>query len=96
MVDVARDHPVHQFGGVAARDHVFVKRRDVDQRRRVPDGVVLVLVVRLVDADRVVARPLAIAQALAERESPFVYRSPYRQEAPPTQACWFEFTAAGL
>ena len=48
------------------------KRRDVDQRGRVADGVVLVLVMHLVNADRVIARPLAVIEALAERESSFV------------------------
>ena len=50
-------------------DEVLEQRRDVDQRRGVADRVVLVLVVRLVGADRVVARPLAVVQALAEREA---------------------------
>ena len=55
LAHVAGDHPVHELGGVAARDQVLVKRRYIDQRRGVANGVVLVLVMRLVDADGVIA-----------------------------------------
>ena len=48
---------------------VLEERRDVDERRGVADGVVFVLVVRFVRADRVVAGPLAIVEALAQRET---------------------------
>src|SRR5262249_5706924 len=37
------------------------------QRARIADGVVLVLVMRLVSADGVVAGPVAVVQALAQR-----------------------------
>src|SRR5207247_1408988 len=47
---------------------ILEQRAHVDERRGVPDGVVLVLVMDFVGADRVVARPLAIAEALAQRE----------------------------
>ena len=72
FVDVARDHAIHQLGRVLAGDQVLVERRDVDERRGVADGVVLVLVMHLIDADRVVARPFAVVQALAERECSLV------------------------
>ena len=66
---VARDQAIDELDRVAAGDQVLEERRDVDQRRGVADRVVLVLVVRLVGADRVVARPLAIVEALAQREA---------------------------
>ena len=74
FVDVARDHAIHQLGRILAGDQVLVERRDVDERRGVADGVVLVLVMHLIDADRVVARPFAVVQALAERECSLVKR----------------------
>ena len=49
-----------------------VTRRDIDQCRGIANRVVLVLVMRFVGADRVVTRPLAIVQALAEGESSFM------------------------
>ncbi len=72
FVDVARNDPVHQLGGIASGDQVLVQRRDVNQRRRIADSVVLMLMVHLIHADRVVSRPLAVVEALAERESSFV------------------------
>ena len=54
--------PVDQPRGVRPGDQVLVERRDVDERRGVADGVVLVLVVRLVRADGVVAGPLAVVR----------------------------------
>src|SRR5215472_15317639 len=72
LVDVARDHAVHQLGGVLARDDVLVQRRDIDQRRRIANRVVLMLVMHLVGAYRVVTGPLAIIQAVAQRKSTFV------------------------
>jgi len=62
----------HQLGGIAPGDQVLVQRRDINQGRRIADGVVLVRVVHLVHADRVVSRPLAVIEALAEWESSFV------------------------
>ena len=73
LAQVPRHDPVDEARRVLARDPVLEERRDVDQRRGVADRVVLVLVVGLVGGDRVVARPLAIVQALAERERPLVY-----------------------
>src|SRR6185437_15977272 len=72
LVDVARNHPVHQAGGVLAAHYVFEQRRDIDQRGRVADGVVLVLVVGFIHADRVVARPLAVVEAVAQGKSALV------------------------
>ena len=50
--------------------------RHVDQGRRVSNGVVLVLVMRLIGADGVIARPLAIIEALAQAQGAFVNGSP--------------------
>src|SRR5438094_3491983 len=72
FVNVARDDAVHQLGSVAPGDQVLVQRRDVNQRRCIADSVVLVLMVHLIHADRVISRPLAIIEALAEREGAFV------------------------
>ncbi len=69
---VAGDDPIDEPRGVAPVDPVFVERRDVDERRRVADGVVLVLVMPLVRADGVVAGPLAVVEALAQRERALV------------------------
>ena len=68
LAHVPRDDPIDEARRVAPRDPVLVEGRDVDQRRGVADRVVLVLVVRLVGGDGVVARPVAVVQALAERE----------------------------
>ena len=72
FIDVAGDDPVHQAGGIFAADHVFEKRTDVDEGGRIAYGVVLMLVVSFVNADGVISRPLAIVEALAERESALV------------------------
>ena len=69
---VAGDDAVHEPRGAGAVQPVLEERRDVDQRARVADGVVLVVVVRLVGADRVVARPVAKAEAFGERRRPFM------------------------
>ena len=66
---VARDDAIHQARGVGPADDVLEQRRDVDQRGAVANRGVLVLVVRLVGADRVIPRPLAVVQALAERRA---------------------------
>ena len=82
LPEVARDDPVDEPRRVAPGEPVLVQGRDVDQRRGVADRVVLVLVVRLVRGDGVVARPLAVAQALAERERLLVDRGSDRQTSP--------------
>ena len=64
---VAGDHAVDQPQGVGPRDDVLVERRDVDQRGRLADRVVLDVVGVGVDARRVVARPLAPLQLAVER-----------------------------
>ena len=69
---VARDDAIDQRRRVAAGDDVFEERRDVDEPGGVADRVVLVLVQRLVRARRVVAGPLAVAEALDERQRPVV------------------------
>src|SRR5215469_6640411 len=72
FVDVASNDAVHQLGGAASGEQVFVQRRDIDQRSRIADGVVLVLVVHLVGADRVISRPLAVVEAGTQRKSALV------------------------
>src|SRR5262249_8632285 len=72
LVDVTGDDAIHQLGRVFAGDQILIQRRNVDERSRVANGVVLVLVMYLVHADRVVSRPLAVVQAVAKRESALV------------------------
>ena len=72
LAHVARDDAVDQTGRISSGDSVFEERRDIDQRRGVANRVVLVLVMRLVRADRVVAGPLAIVQTLAKWKCSFV------------------------
>ncbi len=57
------------------RDQILVERRDIDQCAGIADGVVLVLVMHFVHADRVVSRPLAVVEAVAEGKGSFVKRS---------------------
>src|SRR5262249_55799378 len=79
--DIARDQPVDEPGRVTSRHHVLEERRHVDERGRVADRVVLVLVMALVRAHRVVAGPLAVVQAFAESERALVYGSSDRHTA---------------
>jgi hypothetical protein len=72
--DVARNQPIDEARGIRASDEVFEQRRDVDQRRRVADGVVLVLVMPFIRAHGVVPGPLAVVQALAERKRALMNR----------------------
>jgi hypothetical protein len=65
---VARDDPIDEPRGVAAGDEVLEQRRDVDQRRGIPNRVVFVLVERLVRARRKIAGPVTIAETLTKRE----------------------------
>ncbi len=74
FIDVARDHAIDEPGRILARDQIFIKRRDINQRAGITDRVVLVLVVHLIHAHRVVARPLAIIQAVAECKRSLVKR----------------------
>ena len=88
LVDVARDDAIDEARGIAAGDHVLVERRHVDQRRRIADGVVLVLMVSLIDTDRIEPRPLAVIQALTERKGSFVNRgSDGHADSSPATAC---------
>ncbi len=68
LVDVASDDAVHQSGRIFAGDQIFIERRDIDKRSRVANSVVLVLV----NAHGVIARPFAVVQAVAERERSLV------------------------
>src|SRR5208283_1028590 len=82
LVNVACDHAIHQFGRVLARDQIFIERRYINQRASISNRVVLVLMVHFVHADRVVARPLSIVQAMAERKRSLVKCSSNRQGHP--------------
>ncbi len=53
--DVARDDAIDQTRGILSGNEVLEERRNIDERRRIADGVVLVLVVRLIGADGVIA-----------------------------------------
>ena len=72
LVDVATDDAIDEAGGVRPGDAVLEKGRDVDERGRIADSVVLVLVRHFVDTDGVVARPFFEIQAVAESEGSFV------------------------
>src|SRR5215469_2015582 len=78
-MDIAGDDAVDQPRGVPAGDAVFEERGNIDQSRGVADGVVLVLVVRLIDAHRVIARPFAVVQAFAQCQRAFVKWRAHRQ-----------------
>src|SRR5213082_3776100 len=63
------------------RPRRYEERGDIDERGGIANGVVLVLVVHLVDADGVIARPLAIAQAFAQRQSALMKGSSDRHDS---------------
>ena len=69
---VARDDAIDELHRVLAAHAILEQRRDVDERRRVADRVVLVLVMRLVRAHGVVAGPLAVIQTRGKRERAFM------------------------
>ena len=73
-VRIARHHAIDQPGGIATAHDVLEKGRDVDERRRIADGVVLVLVMCLEGAYRVVPSPITVVQALSQRERALVER----------------------
>src|ERR1041384_2261194 len=75
---VASDDAIDEARRIFAGQPVFEQRRDVEQRSSIADRVVLMLVMRLVRTDRVVTRPLAIAETFAERACSFVKGSTYR------------------
>ena len=68
LLHVARDHSVDETRRVGSGDEVLEEGRDVNERGRVADRVVLVLVMGLVHADRVVAGPLTVVERLAQRK----------------------------
>src|SRR5207247_342950 len=67
LLRVPRDHAVDEPGGIGAGDEVLVEGRDVDERDRLPDRVVLDLVGVVVRARSEVARPFAPLQLAVER-----------------------------
>src|SRR5262249_15898684 len=81
FLQIARDDPIHETRGVSSGDPVFVERGNVDHRGGITNRVVLVLVMRFVCADGVVAGPLAIIQTFAQRESPVMKGCPNRDKA---------------
>src|SRR5262249_29145424 len=72
---IARDDTIDQPRRILASEPVLEQRRNINQRRSIANRVVLMFMVRLIGANRIVSRPLAIAKTLAERECPFVKRS---------------------
>ena len=74
LARVPRDHAVDEPRGVRPGDQVLVERRDVDERRRLPDGVVLDLVGVGVRARREIARPFAPLQLGVEWRGPGIER----------------------
>ena len=72
LVDIARDHAIHQLARILTGDQILVERRDVDKGSSVADGIVLVLVMHFIDTDCVISRPLTIIQALTQRKSSLV------------------------
>src|SRR6202008_942155 len=59
LINVAGDDAIDELRGITSGDAIFEERGDINEGGGVADGVVLVLVVHLVDADGVVAGPLA-------------------------------------
>ena len=80
FVDIACDDAVDELRSVAAGDVIFEERRDVDERDGIADGVVFVLMSHLINADGIVARPFAIAQAFAQRQGAFMKGSSDRHD----------------
>src|SRR5215469_10731565 len=72
FVDIAGQYAIDKASRITTCYEVLEQGRDVDQSRRIADGVVFVFVVRLVHADGVKAGPLAIIQAGAEGKRSFV------------------------
>src|ERR1700733_7473281 len=63
---VARNHAIYELCRVSSADPVLEQRRHVNHRSGVADRVVLVLVVRFIDARGVVSGAFAKVQALAQ------------------------------
>src|SRR5581483_919849 len=82
LVDVTSDDAIHKTCGVPPGHQVLIQRTDINQRGSIADGVVFVLVMDFVHADGVIARPLAVTQAMAERERSFVKRGSDGQGRP--------------
>src|SRR4030095_4428721 len=78
---VPRDDAVHETRGVATPDEILEERRNIDEPGGISNSVVLVLVVRLIRADRVVSRPVAIVQRLAKWKRARVKYSSNRHDA---------------
>ena len=55
LAQVARDDAIDQTRRIFSRNSIFEQRRDIDERRGIANGVVLVFVMSFVRADRVVA-----------------------------------------
>ena len=64
---IASDDAVYQFQRVLAANVVLVQWRDVDQRRRIADRVILVVVHHVVGARDEIARPGAPVLAGTQR-----------------------------
>ena len=60
MLGVVGDRQrVDELRGLRSGDFIFEQRRDIDQRGRIANGVIFVLVRMLINTDRVIAGPIA-------------------------------------
>ena len=80
---VAGDDAVHEARRVGTGDAVLVERADVDERRRLADGVVLDVVEVGVDGRREIARPLAPLHLAVQGRRPRMERGPDAHASPP-------------
>src|SRR5690242_20963225 len=66
---IPRHNAINQPQRVLAADIVFVKRRDIEQRGGIPNGVVLIVVHDIVGAGNEITRPSAPILAHTKRRS---------------------------
>ena len=78
LVRVARDHAVDEPRRVRAGDEILVERRDIDERGRLADGVVLDLVGVVIRAGGEIARPFPPLLLAVERRRARIERGSYR------------------
>jgi hypothetical protein len=87
LAHVARDDAIDQARRVFTPNPVLKQGRDVDQRCRITNRAVLVLMMRLIRTDGVVTGPLAIIQTLAQLKCSFVERGSDRHVLPQKAVC---------
>ena len=91
LVDVTGDDTIHEAGGVAPGDHVLEQRGHVEKRGGVANGVVFMLVMSFINADRIEPRPLTVIQALAKWKGALVDCRSYGHDD-----SWVRFDVRGL